>query len=61
MRKAQAEIDFVLINGTITAEKLKKLEYVTYVTISCELNYVRFFYTLFFWVQIFLDIFVIYL
>lgn len=40
MRKAQAEIDSVLIDGAITAEKLKKLEYVTYATISCKLNYV---------------------
>jgi hypothetical protein len=40
MRKAQAEIDDVLDDGAITADKLKKLEYVTYVTISCELNYV---------------------
>jgi hypothetical protein len=30
MRKAQAEIDDVLDDGAITADKLKKLEYVTY-------------------------------
>ena len=35
MRKAQAEVDSVLSNGTITVESLKKLEYVTMLPLFC--------------------------
>ncbi|XP_020153347.1 cytochrome P450 97B2, chloroplastic [Aegilops tauschii subsp. strangulata] len=34
MRKAQAEIDSVLIDGAITAEKLKKLEYIRLIIVE---------------------------
>ncbi|VAI56367.1 unnamed protein product [Triticum turgidum subsp. durum] len=34
MRKAQAEIDSVLIDGVITAEKLKKLEYIRLIIVE---------------------------